>query len=488
MSLETRGIEELRAKPEVDLSDAEIPSTLATAAERVDNEEPEEHETENASETTSAELTPLDSFIDGNDAGSTAALGAVPERLEIKTTEESETEFEAGFTKDLLHLLGFNGAESPSDTVTEQEHLENGEFKDPRMDEPVAEVARYTPDSLTDGNDAVTLSYRDAVQERLEDGEGEEPKAEEPAAEVASNTPDSLTDGNDAVTLSYRDAVQERLEDGEGEEPKAEEPAAEVASTVVNEPDSLKESDDAATLSYRDAVQEHLDDGNGDEHKVEEPAAEATSTYINVHDPLADSSDAVTLSYRDAVLEHLDDGNVDEHKAEEPAAEVASTDLHVPDSFTDSNDGVNLSDLATATECSSIQPREEATKEDHVEELVVDTGFGDAVEVCSLPLEAVAQDGVDKVQVTSDYATEKNESELIFENANESDSTTILEGAIDNLSSSMQLPLEVGKNVIQLQCESSAPDAPDGICLVNIVGTAHVSKVCQRTIIISVLS
>jgi hypothetical protein len=444
MSLETRGIEELRAKPEVDLSDAEIPSTLATAAERVDNEEPEEHETENASETTSAELTPLDSFIDGNDAGSTAALGAVPERLEIKTTEESETEFEAGFTKDLLHLLGFNGAESPSDTVTEQEHLENGEFKDPRMDEP--------------------------------------------AAEVASNTPDSLTDGNDAVTLSYRDAVQERLEDGEGEEPKAEEPAAEVASTGVNEPDSLTESDDAATLSYRDAVQEHLDDGNGDEHKVEEPAAEATSTYINVHDPLADSSDAVTLSYRDAVLEHLDDGNVDEHKAEEPAAEVASTDLHVPDSFTDSNDGVNLSDLATATECSSIQPREEATKEDHVEELVVDTGFGDAVEVCSLPLEAVAQDGVDKVQVTSDYATEKNESELIFENANESDSTTILEGAIDNLSSSMQLPLEVGKNVIQLQCESSAPDAPDGICLVNIVGTAHVSKVCQRTIIISVLS
>jgi hypothetical protein len=444
MSLETRGIEELRAKPEVDLSDAEIPSTLATAAERVDNEEPEEHETENASETTSAELTPLDSFIDGNDAGSTAALGAVPERLEIKTTEESETEFEAGFTKDLLHLLGFNGAESPSDTVTEQEHLENGEFKDPRMDEPVAEVARYTPDSLTDGNDAVTLSYRDAVQERLEDGEGEEPKAEEPAAEVAS--------------------------------------------TGVNEPDSLTESDDAATLSYRDAVQEHLDDGNGDEHKVEEPAAEATSTYINVHDPLADSSDAVTLSYRDAVLEHLDDGNVDEHKAEEPAAEVASTDLHVPDSFTDSNDGVNLSDLATATECSSIQPREEATKEDHVEELVVDTGFGDAVEVCSLPLEAVAQDGVDKVQVTSDYATEKNESELIFENANESDSTTILEGAIDNLSSSMQLPLEVGKNVIQLQCESSAPDAPDGICLVNIVGTAHVSKVCQRTIIISVLS
>jgi hypothetical protein len=52
------------------------------------------------------------------------------------------------------------------------------------------------------------------------------------------------------------------------------------------------------------------------------------------------------------------------------------------------------------------------------------------------------------------------------------------------------LPADVGKHVMTLQCQSSAPG---GICIVRIVGTAHVSKVfflhrplCTQRIIMAV--
>ncbi|KAG0575826.1 hypothetical protein KC19_5G033800 [Ceratodon purpureus] len=523
MSLETGDILELRAKPEVYLSDAGIPLNVAGAAERLDIYEPEEHGRETAAETTSAGLTLPDLSIGEDDVGRPSAFEAVPERLEIKTTEEFEKEFEVDFTKDLLHLLLVSeNAENPLDTVTELEHLEGGEDEDPNQEEPGAEVANadlIVPDSSTESNDSVTLSYRDAV---LEDGGVEEPSTDDDAAEVAStdlNVPDSSTESNDSVTLSYRDAV---LEDEGIEEPTTEEDTAEVASTDLNVPDSSTDSKDVVALSYRDVVSE---DGGIEEPSTEEHPAEVASTDLNVPDSSIDINDSVTLSYRDAVLE---DGGIEE-PTEENATEVANVDLDVPDSSTDSkdvvtlshgdavledgegedlkderaaegsiadpvvpdslansndavvpdslansNDAVSVLNLATSTNCSAMLPTEEATKdEDHVEGLVDDTRSVDAVEVCSLPCEAVVQDGVDNVQVNPENANAKNEPESIFENTDGSEATPILEGAAGYLSSPNQLPLEVGKHVIQLQCESSAPN---GVCQVSIVGTAHVSK------------
>lgn len=52
---------------------------------------------------------------------------------------------------------------------------------------------------------------------------------------------------------------------------------------------------------------------------------------------------------------------------------------------------------------------------------------------------------------------------------------TVSEREADDFSRCLHLPKGAGKNTILLQCESSAPG---GVCFINIIGTAHVSKVC----------
>lgn len=52
---------------------------------------------------------------------------------------------------------------------------------------------------------------------------------------------------------------------------------------------------------------------------------------------------------------------------------------------------------------------------------------------------------------------------------------TVPEREADDFSRCLHLPKESGKNTILLQCKSSAPG---GVCFINIIGTAHVSKVC----------
>lgn len=52
---------------------------------------------------------------------------------------------------------------------------------------------------------------------------------------------------------------------------------------------------------------------------------------------------------------------------------------------------------------------------------------------------------------------------------------TVSEREADDFSRCLHLPKDAGKNTILLQCESSAPS---GVCFINIIGTAHVSKVC----------
>lgn len=58
-----------------------------------------------------------------------------------------------------------------------------------------------------------------------------------------------------------------------------------------------------------------------------------------------------------------------------------------------------------------------------------------------------------------------------------------LEGEGEYLFNPKPLPLEAGKHVVELRVESIALDAPDGLCIVNIIGITHVSKVSRRTII-----
>jgi hypothetical protein len=53
---------------------------------------------------------------------------------------------------------------------------------------------------------------------------------------------------------------------------------------------------------------------------------------------------------------------------------------------------------------------------------------------------------------------------------------TVSEREADDFSRCLHLPKDAGKNTILLQCESSAPS---GVCFINIIGTAHVSKVCS---------
>lgn len=410
----------------VDLSENEFPSKLANATEHLEIGEPEEHRTEFSPDTASADLSRTDSLTDDTDAASSSTLASeAPERLETPRTEEHVKKFVAEVTKTIVSLCNEDSnARSPSDTVTIPERLQSDEVVE-----------------------AKGLTY----------------------AEIVSADP--VLPDSSVYTLDAERLNSEGCDEAEGRT------YAEVASAERAVPDSMTNINDG----------ERLDADEGEKKKCR-TYAEVSKENPILRDSFTDSAGAVSLSDVAASTESDETRCSEEASREGVAVEVLELGAGVGDGTQKAmREGGELEEHIHDKGLEGV--REEVSKEgDHVEELVLGSGVKDASKGSSSPHEEGIQSATDTVQGTSTNASENNKPrpKSVFHNIAENeareephlDKTAIsstLQGEAEYLPNLKQLPAETGKNVLQLKAESSAND---GVCLVYVIGTAHVSKVC----------